>query len=228
MNEARPNTTGFLFGLQWLVSFIWPVRLDSIKTSDEHLEVILFRGKKLLDSGKANYSYGNLQTAFERCFDEIDVDWSACDDILILGFGAGGVVDLISKRNVRSRCVGVELSSNVIELYQRYFPQHLDVELVNEDALEFVQEDERKFDLIIVDLYQDLEVPMQFHTEAFVELLRDRLSIVGVIVFNKVVNGHQSMQEWNELMLWFSSCFKSVQVNDQMGMNRFILAKGPK
>ncbi len=199
--------------------------IDRFITDEEWLEVVLYSGKTMLNSKKANYSYGNLQVAFKQFFDEVTIDWNKIDDVLILGFGAGGVSKLIKERSPSVKQVGIEYSSKVIAYYETYFEKVADVTLICTDAADYVLTATERFDMVVVDLYQDLEVPSEFQTSGFVDQLKAVLKPRGVVVFNQVVNNATDKAQLNELVLSFSSQFNSVVINEQMGMNRFILVK---
>jgi spermidine synthase len=222
---TRLNKAGFLFVLKWLTSFIWPVKLDKHQTENSSLEVVLYNGRIMLNSARANYSYGNLQLAYKRLFKEVELPWNSFKSALVLGFGAGGVSTLLHKYQPDIRQVGVELSSEVLGFYHRYFDPVPGVELVCADALQFVKTCEQGFDFIVIDLYEDLHVPEVFQTREFVSSLTRLLNENGMVLFNKVVGEDDHRDQLNDLLIHFSTFFKSVSVNEQLSLNHFILAK---
>jgi hypothetical protein len=48
------------------------------------------------------------------------------------------------------------------------------------------------------------------------------------MIFNKVSISEQQKQEFGDLLLKCSELFNEVTTNEQLGMNRFIVAKRPK
>lgn len=223
--ETRPKQTGFLFALKWVLSFVYPITIQKKVQEDVVLELLLYLGKYRIDTEKANYSYGNLQTAYTFLFKEWKVDWSNINNALVLGFGAGGVSTLINKQNPSIKQLGVEINKQVLDWYQTYFKQVPNCKIIKADALDFVQQEKQQYDLIVVDIYKDLDVPASFMSADFLNSLKKLKSPSGWILFNKVVSSEEQKQELNDLMLAFSSQFKEVRVNEQMEINRFILVK---
>ncbi len=225
MHETRPNTTGFLFCVRWLLSFFWPQKIARSKPGEEYLELILYRGRKLVDSKNANYSYGNLQTAYIGLFRQLDIDWTACNDVLVLGFGVGGVSSLMQQKNPSLRQIGVEYNSQMIEWYTDFFVQINQLQLVHEDAHEYVKSCEMFFDVIVVDLFTDLSVEPRFQSSEFLALVKKCLTANGVLIYNKVSKSSEQNLEYQSLVLTCSSLFRRVKVIEQMDINKFIICR---
>ncbi|MCB9260791.1 MAG: fused MFS/spermidine synthase [Flavobacteriales bacterium] len=224
-NIKTRHTTGFLFYLKWVVSFVWPIVLERRKDQFVQLEIELNRGKLLLNTTNANYSYGNLQLAYKGLFYEEPFEWEKIKTSLILGFGAGGVCKLIYEKNPECRQTAIEISEVVVQMYHTYFKPIPNVNIIVDDAELFVLNSNEKYDLIIVDVYNDLDVPEQFHKIEFVRGLRELLNVDGFVIFNKVCSTLNQKQQFQNLILTFSQYFKKVKTNEQMTINRFIIAK---
>jgi len=213
-----------LFELKRLCSHLWPINIAKYGKGSEKLELLLYRGRIQLNSANANYSYGNLQTAFARLFDEVEIPWKEVKQSLVLGFGLGGVCDLLLQRQPDMHITGVEMNGQIVMWHHEYFDR-FNVNLVLSDALLYVETETEKFDLIVVDLYEDLNVPSQFQTINFISSLSNRLNSHGIVIFNKVVSNETQKQEFAELLGLFSSEFLEILVNHQMEINRFIITK---
>ena len=95
--------------------------------------------------------------------------------LLLLGFGAGSVAELVvDAEHNKAIIVGVEKDKVVLEIATEYFEldrfQHLELHLA--DAVEYIQTEDRQFDLIVVDVFVDLEVPGTLETPQFVQKLK--------------------------------------------------------
>ncbi len=224
--ETRLKKAGFLFVLKKLASYVWPIRLERYQKSG--LEVVLYNGVTMLNSAKANYSYGNLQLAYTRFFREVELPWNAIHNVLVLGYGAGGVSALIHNRQPNANQIGVEYSTEVLDAYHRYFNPVANVRLECADAFQFVESCSERFDLVVVDIYEELDVPDKFQSEKFIGMLPGLLSPNGRVLFNKVVGTPVHREQLNQLMLCFSRHFGSVQTNEQLSLNHFILASSAK
>lgn len=227
-DKTRLKQTGFLFALKRVASFVWPVPVKKVKSDTTELEVVLYQNRLMLNTAKANYSFGNLQTAFARLFREYRLPWLEIKRVLVLGFGAGGVSQLIHKYSPHSSQVGVEGSKEVLGLYNICFKLLPYVRVVEAEAYQYVRSETERYDLVIVDLYNDLDVPDEFQSQDFISMLYNLLESNGVVIFNKVVSNDKQKLEFQELLLTFSGYFRSVEVNEQMGLNRFIVAKKTK
>jgi spermidine synthase len=112
---------------------------------------------------------------------------------LILGLGGGTVAKLIRKNWPDAKIIGIDIDPVMIELGKRYLGlDQIDVEIKIGDALEIIQKSKvksRKFDLIIVDLYQGDKYPEKFETENYIHLVGSLLSRGGVAIFNRLYYG---------------------------------------
>ena len=72
------------------LSYIWPITHRFSSEINGPLEVTYINGKKVLDTKNANYSYGSLQKILK--FGLTKIDLKSVENILILGMGAGSVI----------------------------------------------------------------------------------------------------------------------------------------
>lgn len=153
------------------------------------LEVNMVNGRLVLDTPNANYSFGGLHRAFQKIFKKLDIGSMTFREILILGYGAGSIASILRKEyNIISRIDGVEHDEVVLSLAEKYFniDRISDVKLSREDACRFMQSNEKRYDLIIVDIYFDQKVPEKFENIKFLGWLKQALSDKGMIIFNKL------------------------------------------
>ena len=226
--ETQASGLGFLFYIKWVISWVWPLVIEVDTSATPELEIVLTHGKKQLHTRVANYSYGNLELAFRRCFEEVSLDWEGCRDVLMLGFGVGSVAHLVKARNPSVNITGVELDQRIIDWYGNHFDIVDGAEVVCADASQYVQDVKTTFDLIIVDLYQDLDVPKEFEQMGFLSRLNELITPGGAMIFNKVSISEQQKEEFGDLLLKCSELFNEVTTNEQLGMNRFIVSKRSK
>ena len=172
-----------------LLSYIYPITLYKEKSDfSETLEVALYNGKYLLNTKNTNYSYGSLQAVLKKGLLEIGKDEiSNMNHILILGVAGGSVVQtLVKDFNFSKKITGVEIDKNVITLANNYF--HLNkipnFDCVIADAEKFVASTSEKYDLIIVDIFNDKNMPAFLFEESFINNTKTILNINGFILFN--------------------------------------------
>ncbi|MCB9247006.1 MAG: hypothetical protein H6606_11330 [Flavobacteriales bacterium] len=216
----------FLFYLKYLLSFIWPVRVEKVIASNGNaLNLVFEYGRLVVNTGEANYSYGNLQRAFEGVFRELALPWEQIENILILGFGSGSVAQSIRKSySQKANLVGVERDATLIRWYRTYFPD-TGAHIFESDAHHFVQNCQSTFDLIVVDLFEGLDVPDQFRGRDFLLSCKSLLAPRGKLLYNFVKEQPKHEAQYADLLDAFGKTFKSVRILTQMDINRIFLAE---
>lgn len=214
---------------QRLRSYVFPVIVDRRQSRyHPYLEVSLTRGKLLLNTALANYSYGGLHRVFQIAFEKIGLVGTPVKNILILGFGAGSVATILrDELKIDAPITGVEQDYAVIQIAREFFDidRLHTLNLVADDAMEFMQRNTTQYDLIAIDLYHDVSVPEQFESEAFLKLVRDATMRGGVVLFNKVAATRKLFVEFNALEKKLDEIFGNVRVIKALGINRVLVCR---
>ncbi len=170
-----------------LLSYLFPQNILKQKSAlNGLLEVNLVNGKKILDSSHSNYSFGSLQKILKRGIQEIPLITES-KNILILGMGAGSVVETLRNDfNSNAQIDLVDFDPVIIEIAKQHFNLHLNknVNLIEADAHQYLKECKQQYDLIIVDLFIDNNIPEKFIGTDFVQYLNKQLTKKGSIVYN--------------------------------------------
>lgn len=189
--------------LKHITSYLYPIVIEQcIGNISPYLEVTLVNGKYMLDTSKVNYSYGSLHKVFDQAFHNFNIKSREVKNVLILGFGAGSVASLLTEKyNIDCNLTGIEKDPIVIHLARKYFDlnRFKNLELICEDAYDYVQTHNKKFDVIVVDIYIDDQVPKCFHEKRFLKQLDRLLQDQGVLFFNKMVTTQKQKEEFDEL-----------------------------
>jgi spermidine synthase len=173
---------------------------ERIHTPYNYLEVNKLEGHWVLDSKHVNYSYGTLHTVFREALQVFVPDLSAINEVLILGFGAGSVAHILQKeRHFQGHITGVEIDETVLSLAQQYFQldQLQNLTLYTSDAAGFVEQADRTFDLIVIDLFVDDLIPEIFENEIFLLQVKELLTPGGKLLYNRM-NYHPKDQQKTE------------------------------
>ena len=117
------------------------------------------------------------------------------------------------------------MNSKILEWYKQYCKQVPSVQLVCQDAMAFLKSCSDSYDLILVDVYNDLNVPDQFHNKDVLTMLKSLLSPNGMLIFNKVVANSTHKSEAYALIINLSQVFRSVKTNIQFDLNRFFVCQ---
>lgn len=141
--------------------------------------------RKVLNSKKANYSYGGLQEVLNRGLRQISMN--NISSVLVLGMGAGSVVDsLRNESNYQGPITGIEIDPLVIEIAEKEFKSvgFENVKWVLADAIEYVAEAKEKFDLIVVDVFIDAKVPQGIYDASFWRNIESLVADNKFVLFN--------------------------------------------
>lgn len=185
--------------LKKLLSYFIPINVFNQKSNiSQTLEVTWTNGELVLDSRNTNYSYGSLQRILRKGLKFIGFERiKAMSHILVLGVAGGSVIKtLVEEIHFDGKITGVEIDKAIIEIANEYF--HLDkigiLDIVIDDAFEFVLKTKDKYDLIIIDVFQDTKMPSFLFETFFRERICHLLHSKGVILFNTMVVNEKQKQ----------------------------------
>jgi len=167
------------------------------------LEVVSFGDRTVLNAANTNYSYGGLHRVFRKIMKKVDITDRLINQVLILGFGTGSVSSILQEElGIPCHILGIEKDAEVIRLGKEYFntSRFKNLEIVEADAAEYITGLDRKFDLIVVDVYIDFEVPESCETDEFVSGLDNCIEPGGMVLFNKLVYNHLAGRQANDLI----------------------------
>ncbi len=155
------------------------------------LEVNWNNGQLVLDSKNTNYSYGSLQRILRKGLKFIGFERIRhFESVLVLGVAGGSVIQtLVNEIKFKGKITGVELDADIITLANSYFKlnQIKNLEIIQDDAFEFVLKTKQKYDLIIIDIFQDTTMPNFLFEDFFINRTHFLLNTNGFILFNTMV-----------------------------------------
>ncbi|MFD2890704.1 spermidine synthase [Flavobacterium chuncheonense] len=175
-----------------ILSYILPIKIFK-KPSEysKNLEVTWNNGQLVLDSENTNYSYGSLQRILRKGLKYIGFERiKNFESILVLGVAGGSVIKtLVNEVHFTGKITGVEIDENIIEIANTYFQLDTipNLEIVIEDAFEFILKSQTTYDLIIIDIFQDTTMPSFLFEKYFINKLNQSVKVNGFILFNTMV-----------------------------------------
>lgn len=146
-------------------------------------------------------------------------------DVLVLGLGAGTFPSQCEKYFPGSRIDGVEIDSKIADLAKQYFDMPDSVNVYIEDGRAFIAHTEKKYDMIMVDAYQDITIPFQMSTIEFFEETKKCLKENGVLILNMNMLTDEAGSINEYLCDTVASVYKNVYTADVTGYtNRMVYA----
>jgi len=175
--------------LKRLLSFFVPINIYKKNSAiSDKLEVTYNNGQLVLDSKNTNYSYGSLQRILRKGLNYIGYERiRGFENVLVLGVAAGSVIKTLAEEiQFKGKITGVEIDSAAIEIANTYFDLNKikNLEIVIDDAFEFVLKTKEKYDLIIIDIFQDTKMPNFLFEDFFINRINYLLNVNGFILFN--------------------------------------------
>ena len=175
-----------------LFSYFIPIKIYEAKSAlSKSIEVTWANGELVLDSENTNYSYGSLQRILKVGLKNIGYDnIIAMDSILVLGVAGGSVIKtLVDEIKFDGKITGVELDPEIIKIANTYFKldEIKNLEIIIGDAFEFVLKNKKKYDLIIIDIFQDTVMPNFLFETFFINRICYHLNNKGFVLFNTMI-----------------------------------------
>lgn len=146
-------------------------------------------------------------------------------DILILGMGTGTYAKQCLEYFDGVTAEGVEIDEKITELAYKYFELPEKVKVTTYDGRAFLNVCDKKYDVIMVDAYQDITIPFQMSSKEFFAQVRSHLNDGGVMVVNMNMRSEDSKGINNYLADTIASQFSEIFTVDVSGStNRELFA----
>ena len=105
-------------------------------------------------------------------------------DVLILGMGTGTYGRQCLRYFDGAAVEGVEIDEKITRLARSFFDLPEDAKVTTYDGRAFLAAVDARYDVILVDAYQDISIPFQMASVEFFSLVREHLKPGGVMVVN--------------------------------------------
>lgn len=214
-----------------LLSYFVPINIHQKKSKiNTNLEITWNNGQLVLDSKNTNFSYGSLQRVLRKGLKEIGFEQiRSFKNIAVLGVAGGSVIKtLVDEVLFKGKITGVEIDPETIQLANSYFGlnQIDNLEIVIDDAENFIKTTTQKYSLIIIDIFQDNVMPAFLFEKPFTENILNSLDKNGFIVFNTIVNSENQKVRNNDFEKLFDSSKITIRRLSKIeGNNELFLLK---
>ena len=212
-----------------LLSYIYPITKKVESKYSGTLEITWHNGKKHLNTKNANYSYGSLQKILKFGLQNIDI--SNYENILILGLGAGSVIDtLIKDFNYKNHITALDIDPVIIEIAKAEFnlSENKNLKIICDNAVDFMNQNKNLFDLIIVDLFIGTEVPESFLNTSFWDDIIKSNSDKGSILFNASLQNNNNKKLFGIISHLEDNKYQTTKLEKVNGTNTLLIAKSTK
>ena len=112
---------------------------------------------------------------------------------------------------------GVEIDGKITDLARTYFDLPGDVEVTTYDGRAYLNAVDKKYDVIMVDAYQDITIPFQMSSMEFFMLVQSHLAPDGVMVVNMNMRGRGEENINTYLSDTIAAVFQEVYTVDVTG-----------
>jgi len=147
-------------------------------------------------------------------------------DMLVLGMGSGTFATQCERFFGNINTEGVEIDGKIIELSRQYFELPDSVPVTEYDGRAFLNASDKKYDVIMVDAYQDITIPFQMSTVEFFTLVKEHLNEGGVMVVNMNMRSETPGNINDYLADTIADVFDNVYVADVKGSTNRALYAG--
>jgi spermidine synthase len=211
-----------------LLSWLWPLRVAVLPGRSGDLELRWENGRLVVNSAQGNQSFGSLHRVWQRVLERVLVPGQPPANVLLLGLGGGSAPTILRKeRGLRMPITAVEWDPAMVALARQHFGLDAlgDITVVEGDATIQVHALTGRFDLVLVDLFDDLDLARGVETMGFLHGLRDRCADGGVVCFNTVAYDEASDARCQRVHDGMQRVFHTVEEVRLEEMNRVFVAR---
>jgi hypothetical protein len=213
-NATLGNTIRIHF-FQRVWSYLEAVTLgESTSPQGGHLKLLLVRNQVLLLAEGALYSEGERYLPAVALARHLGDGLRRARTVLVLGVGVGSIVRVLRARGCYPRYTLVDQDRAILRwametLLDENRPQADQLEPVCQDAEAFMAENQRRFDLVFVDVFQGRKVPGFVTTPGFLGRCQAALAPGGRLVLNYLAD---DVEAWAKLQQSLLALFPGAEV----------------
>ena len=106
-------------------------------------------------------------------------------EVLLLGVGAGTIARLLLKKYIHANIIGVDNNSLLIATANQHFKlDEINMGIIIQDGFDYIKKTKKKFDLILVDMWNGYWFPFKVLSKEFVSDCQKRLNNGGQVYIN--------------------------------------------
>lgn len=215
-----------LLSFRRLLSYLSPQTVATVEGRSGALSVTWENGRKVLNSPNGNQSFGALHRVWQAVFAHIRLRAKPPRNVLLLGLGGGSVPSILrDELHLAASITAVELDASMVRLARTEFAldRHAHVQVIVGDATVQVHILPDQYELILVDLFADLDLARGVESRAFINGLRQRCAHGGLVCFNTVAYDDESDARCQAVHDQAQKIFRYVDELQLEGLNRVFI-----
>lgn len=212
--------------LQRIISLLWPIPVSRSEGNFGMLEVRWEGGRKVLNSAHGNQSFGSLHRVWQQAFEHIELRAMPPANVLLLGLGAGSVPTILRKEmGCNAPITAVEIDPKMTHIGRSEFDlgELAGLTIIEGDATVRIHALPDRYALVVVDLFEDLDLARGADTMGFAHALRERCD--EILLFNTVGYHAESKQRCDRVRENLTRCFHTVDELVLEDVNRVFIAR---
>ena len=186
------------------------------------------QGRLVTNTANGNQSFGSLHRVWQRTFQNLDLAKHPPERVLLLGLGTGSVPHILrNELGLACHISAVELDPAMIQLGKDFFGLEgmPGLEVIQGDATVRLHAMKDRYDLVVVDLFDDLDLARGADTPGFGHALREHCQIDGTVCFNTVGYDALSDRRCDRVSENLRKVFNRVDELGLEGVNRVFIAR---
>lgn len=210
-----------------LLSYAWPVRVARVEGRFGPLDLVWEYGRLVVNGARSNQSFGSLHRVWQEVLARVFSTGPIPRSVLLLGFGGGSSAHILRKdRRYKGPITGVDIDPVMLQLARDRFGAASvpGLELVQADALAFAAARRTTYDLVLVDLFNDLDLAEGVDGTAFLRDLHAITAPDGLVLFNTVAYHPASTERSERIGLGLRQLFSRVERMRCEGQNVVFIA----
>lgn len=177
-----------------------------------------------MSAATAVYSDGAAYRPLTEAFAYLKKALPQKQNMLVLGAGLGSAVSVLNKMNISIPCTLVDIDPQVINWGETIIKAETNMpcQWICEDVQTFVQHHSKKYDLIVLDVFQDRLVPQFVTTIPFLKQYSQLLlNEKSHLVFNYIIN---NQEKWEASLKNIQAVF-GIEHTISIGINRIMILR---
>ena len=206
------------------ISHFVPITKKIRSAYSGQLEITWINGRKVLETKNANYSYGSAHRVLKFSLDQIKLE--GLREVLLLGVGGGSAIKILRETHgYPGNITAIDIDPVIIRIADEEFGITGDgnTRIICSDAMDFIKQENKKYDLIIIDLFIDNKVPGQFLSPEFWTPLLGILAQNGYFIFNSITKTLHSVEPLMKILNQSSVDWK--EYTDLLGTNYLLIGR---